>query len=93
VRVGFGLVERNLSRTPDLPSAYSARPLGDGGAQALAGSPHLANLTYLCLWANDITNAGLQALLDSPYLPRLQYLILGCNRITEPAPSRPYLFM
>jgi uncharacterized protein (TIGR02996 family) len=43
-------------------------PVGDRGAEALAGCPHLGNLTYLDLWNAHIGEKGVQALLASPYL-------------------------
>jgi hypothetical protein len=43
---------------------------GDAGAEALAQSPHLHNLTTLDLNDNEIGDAGAEALRNSPYLRR-----------------------
>jgi len=49
--------------------------------EAVATCPHLANLTYLSLWGNNIGNAGARALARSPHIARLTHLNLWSNSI------------
>jgi hypothetical protein len=65
--------------TPRSPS-WSARrgnPIGPAGVEALANSPHLAQLASLDLRCDGIGEAGARALLASPHLRRLYLSILG----------------
>jgi Ran GTPase-activating protein (RanGAP) involved in mRNA processing and transport len=55
--------------------------LGDGGAYALAQSPHLAQLTSLNLWLNNVGPDGARALARSPHLARLAALDLSFNHV------------
>jgi uncharacterized protein (TIGR02996 family) len=55
--------------------------LGPVGAEALAQSPHLHNLTTLNLARNGIGAAGAEALAQSPHLHNLTTLNLSLNRI------------
>jgi hypothetical protein len=57
--------------------------VADAGAEALAASPHLANLTKLGLMCNGVGDNGLIALLTSPLLRGLEELYLDSNRITR----------
>jgi hypothetical protein len=60
-------------------------PLGDPGAEALAGAPDLARLGFLSLIYCDIGPAGALALARSPYLDNVQRLWLYGNRLGRPA--------
>jgi hypothetical protein len=53
--------------------------LEDAGVAALAGSPHLANLTHLSLWFTAVGSAGARALAGSPHLSNLVELDLNAN--------------
>ena len=53
--------------------------IGDAGAMALAGSPHLRNLAFLDLSCNQIGEQGALALAASPHLEGLSRLELGEN--------------
>lgn len=52
----------------------SGSHVGDAGAAAIAGSPHLSGLTWLDLRGNGVTRAGLAALCQSRTLPSLRWL-------------------
>jgi uncharacterized protein (TIGR02996 family) len=58
--------------------------IGDRGAAALAGSPHLPHLIELDLAESQVRDAGAAALADSPHLDGLLYLNLFGNGISEP---------
>jgi uncharacterized protein (TIGR02996 family) len=63
------------------PGPDWSAPIGSGGAQALAASPHLGRLTALDLGWNEIDDAGAQALAACPGLSRLSELDLSGNRV------------
>ena len=66
--------------------------LGEEGARALAGSPHLAKLTELDLGENRIGDEGARALAGSPHLAKLTTLHLEGNQIgDEGARGSPHL--
>ncbi|MFO0929962.1 MAG: TIGR02996 domain-containing protein [Gemmataceae bacterium] len=70
------LQELNLGNNPTL---------GRDGVRALAGSPHLANLTALLLHYNDLGDDAVRDLARSPYLTRLVELYLSGNDLGDPA--------
>lgn len=86
-----GLIE--IASTPNLPSlrslalwCYGVNPqdfVGDVGAQSLAQSSLLPQLTQLSLRANRITSAGCQALATTPAIANLTNLDLSHNPIEE----------
>ena len=70
--------------TPDMKLKaldLSSNHLGDEGARALAGSPHLRRLRQLDLRHNQIGRSGVEALLASTTLPRLDELDLRGNEL------------
>jgi hypothetical protein len=58
-------------------------PIGDGGAEALAASPHLTGLLYLDLSNCGIGPAGAAAQAASPNLARLRHLRLNYNPVGD----------
>ncbi|MEP7022534.1 MAG: hypothetical protein ABJB47_01715 [Actinomycetota bacterium] len=60
--------------------------IGDDEVRSLAQSPHLAELEWLQMYNNLITEAGLDALAASPNLPRLGYLDFSGNKADDPTP-------
>jgi len=71
-----------LDMMPNLTSLdLQLNDIGDAGAQAIAGSPHLARLTSLNLRDNEIGAAGAQAIAGSSHLARLTSLNLEYNMI------------
>ncbi len=62
--------------------------VGDRGAQALADSPFLENLTELWIYQNNIGPEGAAALVASPRLGRLTRLDLGKNQLGPEAMAR-----
>jgi hypothetical protein len=65
--------DRRVSQLTSLRFAHTPG-ITDTGIVALAGSPHLSNLTTLHLDDARITSVGAQALIDSPYLRNVTYL-------------------
>ncbi len=61
----------------------SMNPVGDVGAQALAGCEHLERFTELILRACHVSDAGATALAQSPHVYNLAYLDLWNNRISD----------
>jgi uncharacterized protein (TIGR02996 family) len=57
--------------------------IGNAEAEALAASPHVANLTHLDLRYNAIGVRGAKALAASRYLGKLEYLDL-CDNVIRP---------
>ncbi len=53
-------------------------------SQMLLGATHLANLTCLGLYSNDIGDEGGAALLGAAHLASLTQLNLGDNGISDP---------
>lgn len=58
-----------------------ANSMGDEGASALAASPRLANLSWLCLGRSEIGIEGIRSLAGSRSLSGLTYLNLSSNPI------------
>jgi hypothetical protein len=54
----------------------SRNPVSNLGAEAIAQSPHLADLEGLSLRETHVGNSGALALVASPHLQKLQWLIL-----------------
>ncbi len=60
-----------------------SNPLDDAGAEALAQSANLMDLTVLALSNCNIKDGGMRALANSPYLNRVTALDLSNNPITD----------
>jgi hypothetical protein len=65
------------------PEYAGGNDIGTEGAEALAASANLANLTSLDLSCNHIDDLGAQALAASPHLSCLTQLDLRGNDITD----------
>src|SRR5580698_9446589 len=57
--------------------------IGDQGAIALAGSPHLANLTDIDLQFTDVGDEGFEALFTSEHLQKLASVTAWGTRLTQ----------
>lgn len=68
--------------------SLSGSRIGDDGARAIAGSPHLARLEALFLARADLTDDGLDAIATSPHLKRLTRLGLDGNDLDAGAAAR-----
>lgn len=68
-----------LARLTSLCIDGAGAACGDRGAQALAGSPHVAGLVELTLEDDDIHELGATALVASPGLARARRVSLGRN--------------
>ena len=69
---------RFLDQIPEID--LCGNTLGNGGISQLARSKHFANVEYLHLGFNDLTDQGLRALADMPQLAQLRELYLDYNR-------------
>src|SRR5262249_26451131 len=57
--------------------------LQDAGARALAGSPHLTNVTSLRLDGNEVGGPGIRAVVSSPFLSNVRELFLSNNYVGQ----------
>jgi hypothetical protein len=94
-----GLSNRGVERLAQCPSLHNLRELylcnragietgrlneiGDGGAIALAGSPHFSQLETLDLWHTSVGDQGFEAIATSPSLSRLSSVIAWDTQLTQ----------
>lgn len=78
---GLEGLEEVLARMPTVSRLHIQGHVGTEGAQVLAGSSGLAQLTEFALYGHEIRDEGAQALASSPHLARLTRLDLGENNI------------
>ncbi len=83
-----GLTARGVRTLVEAPwrlsvLSLSRNPIGDEGAESLAGSANLAGLTTLLLEGANLTEAGARALAGSPHLANVTRLDLEDNAIGD----------
>ncbi|MFT3699676.1 MAG: hypothetical protein QM831_41390 [Kofleriaceae bacterium] len=92
ILVDTGAAIKDIAASPYLDQLVSinfynrskSAGIGDAGARALAGSPHVRKLKRLGLNNNDIGADGVDAIAGSKNLANLIYVELGGNRVPSP---------